>query len=172
MPWVEERSPGRREGTNKPGRIRWAGPAKSWPPHAWFYESQTFHHAGDFRDWTEYLMEKKIDLKIIFTLWTLKSYLRYEPNRDAHMMNRQLYDYGIRWDTVTDMHAVGLTIVDDNPVRIELGYSIGRARIEWSLLGLRNLLHEAIQFTSWSLIEAYRLVNADRAKGVKQPQRT
>mmetsp|Transcript_44843 Transcript_44843/g.122660 ORF Transcript_44843/g.122660 Transcript_44843/m.122660 type:complete len:271 (+) Transcript_44843:172-984(+) len=47
-------------------------------------------------------------------------------------------------DTVRKVHAVGLTVVHDHPVGVLLSNTVGRARVERSGLGLRNLLDLAV----------------------------
>ncbi|MCY1459605.1 hypothetical protein D9M71_770930 [compost metagenome] len=47
----------------------------------------------------------------------------------------------VEQDTVACIHTVGFTVVDGNPVRIQLGNRIRTTRIEWGGFPLRDLLH-------------------------------
>src|SRR6516164_2495048 len=59
----------------------------------------------------------------------------------------------IEQNTVGGEHAVGLAIVHRDPVAVQLGHAIGRTRVEWRGLRLRNLLRQPVEFRSGSLIE-------------------
>jgi hypothetical protein len=69
--------------------------------------------------------------------------------------------------------AVGLAIVDRDPVGVELGHGIGRARIERRGLALRDLLDQAVELGGRGLVEA-RLVDfeAEHADRLEQAQGT
>ena len=60
----------------------------------------------------------------------------------------------IEQDAVRGVDAVGLAIVDRNPVGVELGRRIRRARIERRRLVLRNRLRLAVEFRGRGLVEA------------------
>ena len=58
-----------------------------------------------------------------------------------------------------------------NPVGVELGDAVGRPRVERRLLGLRDLLHLAVQLRGRGLVEPARLLEPGGPDGVEQPQR-
>ena len=78
----------------------------------------------------------------------------------------------VKEDAVAGIHAVGFTIVDRDPVGIELGAGIGRTGIEGRLLRLRDLLHFAEQFRSGGLIETGLLFQPQHADGLQKAQGT
>ena len=61
----------------------------------------------------------------------------------------------VEQDAVGGVHAVGLAVVHRDPVGVELGRGVGRARIERRGLALRHLLHLAVQLRGRGLIEAH-----------------
>src|SRR3981081_2685787 len=67
----------------------------------------------------------------------------------------------IEQDAVRGEHAVRLAIVHGDPVTVELGDAIGRARIEWRRLLLRNFLHQAVQLRGGRLVEPRLLFHAE-----------
>src|SRR5262245_56711904 len=76
-------------------------------------------------------------------------------------------------DAGRGMHAVGLPVVDRDPVRVELGGSIWRARIEGRRLPLRTLPRLAEELRGGSLIEAglaFPAENANRLEQAKGPK--
>src|SRR4051812_32167746 len=60
-------------------------------------------------------------------------------------------------DPVGSMKVVSLSVVNSDPVGIQLCSRIGRPRIKWGGLALRRFLHQAIQFRSRSLVESNAL---------------
>ena len=56
-------------------------------------------------------------------------------------------------DAVRRVHPIGFAVIDRNPIGVELGGGVGRARIEWRGLALRDGLHFAVKFRRRSLIE-------------------
>jgi hypothetical protein len=70
------------------------------------------------------------------------------------------------------MHPIGLTVVYRDPVGIKLCGRVGRARIEWSRLLLRDLLCLAEQLGRGRLIEAGLLFPAEDTNGLEQAQRS
>mmetsp|Transcript_84484 Transcript_84484/g.235302 ORF Transcript_84484/g.235302 Transcript_84484/m.235302 type:complete len:248 (-) Transcript_84484:147-890(-) len=74
-------------------------------------------------------------------------------------------------DAVDAEHVVRLAVVLDNPKGVQLGHAVGRARVEGRRLGLRDLLHLAVELRGGGLVEAARLLEARRADGVEQAQR-
>jgi hypothetical protein len=71
-------------------------------------------------------------------------------------------------DAVAGVHAVGLAVVDGDPVAIELGDGVGRARIEGRGLALRDLVDEAVELGGAGLVEARLLFEAQNADGFEQ----
>ena len=73
-------------------------------------------------------------------------------------------------DAVAGIHAVGLAVVHRDPVGVELGHRVGRARVEGRGFLLRDLLHQAVQLGSGRLVEAGLLLQAQEADGLQQTQ--
>ena len=59
----------------------------------------------------------------------------------------------IKKNTVACVHSVTLSVVNSDPIGIELRDAIRAARIEWSSLALRYLLHQTVKFTSTCLVD-------------------
>src|SRR5262249_21217460 len=59
----------------------------------------------------------------------------------------------VKQDAVTRMQSVGFTVIDRDPVGVKLGAPVRAARIERSLLGLRNLSDQPVHLTGGRLIE-------------------
>jgi hypothetical protein len=74
-------------------------------------------------------------------------------------------------DAVAGVHAVGLTVVDRDPVGVHLGHCVGAARVKGRGLPLRNFLHQAVELGRGSLIEAGLLGQAQDADGFQDAQR-
>src|SRR5262245_53970366 len=70
-------------------------------------------------------------------------------------------------NAVRGMHAVGLAVVDRDPVRVELRGRVGRAWIERRRLPLRPLLDLAEEFGGRGLIEAGLALAAKDANGLE-----
>ena len=51
----------------------------------------------------------------------------------------------VEQNAVAGIHAIGLAVIDRDPMGIKLGYRIGRARVKRGCLGLRGLLHQAVK---------------------------
>ena len=73
-------------------------------------------------------------------------------------------------DAVAGIHAIGLAVVDHDPVAVHLGHRIGRARIEGRGLLLRDLLHQAVQLGGAGLVELRLLLKAQDADRFQQAQ--
>src|SRR5262245_63964985 len=73
-------------------------------------------------------------------------------------------------NSVGGVKAVGLAVVDRNPMRVKLGRRVRRARIERRGLTLRDLLHLAEQLGGRSLIEAGLALQAEDTDGLEQTQ--
>ena len=76
----------------------------------------------------------------------------------------------VEQDAVGGEHAVGLAVVHRDPVAVELGDAVGRARIERRGLLLRDFLDQAVQFRGRRLIEPRLLLHAENADRFQQPQ--
>ncbi len=78
----------------------------------------------------------------------------------------------IEENAVSGEHAVGLAVVDDDPVGVLLGDAVGRAGIERGGLRLGNLLDLSKELGSGGLIEAGEVGQPARADGVEQTEGT
>ena len=74
-------------------------------------------------------------------------------------------------DAVASIHAVGFTVIDRYPVRVQLGDPIRRTWVEGCCLGLRGLHDFAIEFGSGSLIEADVTLKSASTDGVEETKR-
>ena len=59
----------------------------------------------------------------------------------------------VEQDAVTRIDAVGLAVVDGDPVGVELGDGVGAARVEGRCFLLRGFLDESVEFRCGSLVE-------------------
>mmetsp|Transcript_12391 Transcript_12391/g.26985 ORF Transcript_12391/g.26985 Transcript_12391/m.26985 type:complete len:677 (+) Transcript_12391:166-2196(+) len=73
-------------------------------------------------------------------------------------------------DAVHRVHVVRLSVVLDDPEAVELRHRVRGARVEGGRLLLRNLLHKAVQLGGRRLVEASRLLEADRADRLEDSQ--
>ena len=73
-------------------------------------------------------------------------------------------------NAVTGENIVRFTVVHDDPVAIDLRYGVWGARIKWRSLGLRNLLHLAVQLAGGGLVETR--LHAGFLDRVEEAQRT
>ena len=74
----------------------------------------------------------------------------------------------VEQDAAAAKDAVGLTVVDGNPVRVQLGNAVGTARIERRVLLLRHGLHLAEHLRRGCLVEPdLGIDDADRLQQVK-----
>src|ERR1700689_1103676 len=78
----------------------------------------------------------------------------------------------VEQDAVRCMQAVGLAIVDGNPICVELGGGIGRARIKWRRLALWDGLNLAVKLRSRRLIEARFVAQLQKPDRLQQAQRS
>ena len=76
----------------------------------------------------------------------------------------------VEQDAVAGIDAIGLAVIDGDPVGIELGHRIGAARIERRGFLLRSFLHQTEQFGGGSLVEAGFLSQAENADGFQNAQ--
>lgn len=75
-------------------------------------------------------------------------------------------------NTVGQMHAVGFSVVDEDPEGVLLGDSVRRTRVEWSCLGLRNFLDLTVKFRGGCLVKFDRLLETCSANCIKHTQHT
>ena len=66
---------------------------------------------------------------------------------------------------VAGVEAVGLAVVDRNPVGVELGNCLGRPRIKRRRLGLRCFLYQPVELRGRGLVEAGFLLQPKKAYG-------
>ena len=76
----------------------------------------------------------------------------------------------IEQDPIAGKNSVSLTVVDRNPIRIELCDRIGRAGIKRRCLFLRRFPHQAVEFRSRGLVKARQLFESGNANRLKQAQ--
>ena len=77
----------------------------------------------------------------------------------------------VEQDPVAGVDAVGLAVVDGDPVGVELGDAVGTAGMERRRLGLRGLGDPAEQLAGRRLVEAGGFLEAEEADSLEQPQR-
>jgi len=73
-------------------------------------------------------------------------------------------------DSITGIDPIGLPIVHRDPVGIELGDGVGAPRIKRRRFPLRNLLYQAIQLRSGSLVDLCLFFQAKDPDGFQQAQ--
>src|SRR5246127_1318555 len=78
----------------------------------------------------------------------------------------------VEQDAVTGEHAIRLSVIYRDPVAVELGPAIGRARVERRRLPLRDLLHQTIQLGCGGLIKPCFPFHAKDADRLQQPEHT
>ena len=76
----------------------------------------------------------------------------------------------VEQDAVGGKHAVGLAVVHRDPVAVELGDAVRRARIERRGFLLRHFLDQAVELRGRGLIEPRLLLHAEDADRFQQPQ--
>jgi len=77
----------------------------------------------------------------------------------------------VEQDAVTGIHAIGLAVVDRDPVGIELGHCVWAARVKGGAFLLRDFLHQAIQLAGGCLVEAGLLFQTEDADRFQHAQR-
>src|SRR3954467_10510246 len=73
----------------------------------------------------------------------------------------------VEQDAVGREHAIGLAIVHGDPVAVELGHAIRRARIERRGLLLRDFLYQAVELGGRGLVELRLFLHAEDADRLK-----
>ena len=76
----------------------------------------------------------------------------------------------VEQDAVAGVDAVGLAVVDGDPVGVELGHRVGAARVEGSGFLLGDFLHQAVEFAGAGLVEAGFLFQTQDAYGLQYAQ--
>lgn len=76
----------------------------------------------------------------------------------------------IEQDTVARVHSVRLTVIDGDPVSVQLGDTVRRSGIEGGGLRLGSLDDLSVELGSRGLIETDVLLQAAGSDGVEQPQ--
>ncbi len=103
-----------------------------------------------------------------------------QPERDACDGARDLArDEGfaahrrlvVEQDAVAGVDAVGLAVIDGDPVGVELGHRVGAARIEGRGFLLRNLLRQTVEFGGRGLVETRLLLQLQDADRFEDAQR-
>ena len=77
----------------------------------------------------------------------------------------------VEQDAVAGVQAVGLAIIDGDPVGVNLGGAVGRARVERRGLALRNLLNLAEHLGGRGLVEAGLALEPQDADRLEHSQR-
>ena len=74
-------------------------------------------------------------------------------------------------DAVGSVHAIGFAVVHHDPVSVELGGSVGAARVEGGGFLLRDFLNEAVKLRGGRLVEAGLVFHAEDADRLEQAKR-
>ena len=75
-------------------------------------------------------------------------------------------------NAVSEVHSIGLTVVDQDPEGVLLGDSVGRTGIEGGGFGLGYFLDFSVKLGGGSLVEAGGFLEATGADGVKHAKDT
>ena len=78
----------------------------------------------------------------------------------------------VEQNSIKDLHAICLTVVDKDPECVLLGNSIRGTGVEWGSLRLGNLLHLSVEFRSGSLVELDLLFKTTGADSVEHTEDT
>jgi hypothetical protein len=76
----------------------------------------------------------------------------------------------VKQDAVAGIHPIGLAVIHRDPVGVQLGHTIGAARIEGRTLLLGDLLHQAVELTGAGLVDAGFLAQAEHPHRLQNPQ--
>ena len=76
----------------------------------------------------------------------------------------------IEQNAVAGIDSVGFPIIDGDPVGIEFGNRIGRARVKRRRLRLRCFLNQTVEFRRRCLIETGLFLQSENANGLQYPQ--
>ena len=76
----------------------------------------------------------------------------------------------VEQDTVARIHPVRFTIVDRDPIGIQLGNSVRATRVERRCLALGRFDDLAIQFRGRSLVEPHVFLEPDSANGIEKTE--
>ena len=76
----------------------------------------------------------------------------------------------IEEEAVAGIHAVGLAVIDGDPVGVKLGDAVGTAGVKGGGFLLRDLLHEAVELGGGGLVDARFCCEAADAHGLEDAQ--
>ncbi len=76
----------------------------------------------------------------------------------------------VEQDSVRGVDAIGLTVIHRDPVAVEFGDTVRRARIERRGLLLRDLLHKAVELRGRGLVKTRLLLHTEDADRLQEPQ--
>ena len=76
----------------------------------------------------------------------------------------------IEENAIASVHAVGLPVVDHDPVGVQLGDTIGTAGVEGSRLALGSLNDFSVELRSRCLIESNVFLKTDGTDGVEETE--
>jgi hypothetical protein len=78
----------------------------------------------------------------------------------------------VEQDTVTGIHVIRFTVVDNDPVTVQLGNTVGRTRIERSGLLLGSLYDLTVKLRGRSLVEADAISETAGTDSIEQTKGT
>lgn len=108
--------------------------------------------------------------EVEFVLLALGDTGRREGDLARHEGLAAAFRLVVEQDTRTAEHVVGLAVLLDDPVAVELRHGVGAVGVERGLFVLRNLLDLAVELRSRSLIDAAGLSQTAQAHGLKDTQ--
>lgn len=76
----------------------------------------------------------------------------------------------VKEDAITGIHAIGFSVVNGNPVGVELGHGIRRTWVEGRGFLLGDFLNEPVELRGRGLVEASLLLKAENADGFEDTQ--
>ena len=76
----------------------------------------------------------------------------------------------VEQDAIASIDAVGLAVVNGNPVGVELGHRVGTARVKGCGFLLWDFLHQTVEFAGAGLVEAGFLFQPQDADGLQNAQ--
>ena len=78
----------------------------------------------------------------------------------------------VKKDAVAGVESVGLSVVDRDPVGVQLSYGVGASRVEGRGLSLGGFLHQAVELGSGGLVEAGLFAEPQNSNCLKKPERS
>ena len=76
----------------------------------------------------------------------------------------------VKQDAVAGINAVGLTVVDGNPVGVHFSDGIRATWVKWRGFFLRGLLHQAVKLGGGGLVELGLFFESENANGFENTQ--